>query len=256
MDPNYNYLSSLNYGKERGIDILSILNRINSHEAKQQVIDFLNEHRNLVDVWHISKQSRSESGEGWYVSHITSIDMATDLLNNPDLMPEWFKSQIKGEITAQKVCDMIESDYRIFNWFSLYGGDLVFRKYPKRSAIIETVYKLSKDNLFTEYSDLLKQVQPINKEQFLLDIGGIMSSDWFSDPQEKANLLEVIKKASQVLSVDSFETFIESLSRSVTMEEYYSREGKHFFEVDSSYRSLKIADLISSYGLQESGVNQ
>lgn len=63
IDPDYQYLSKLQFGQERSIGILNILNKFNSPEAKQQIIDFINQHREQIDKWETEfekKPSRSD----------------------------------------------------------------------------------------------------------------------------------------------------------------------------------------------------
>ncbi len=86
LDGDASYLEQLQFGQERAVGILKILHQYETPEAKQKIVEFINNHREEIDQWEVNTHSER------------NIDLLAEFVDtNPEIKKTFVEGMSDGD---------------------------------------------------------------------------------------------------------------------------------------------------------------
>jgi hypothetical protein len=236
IDPDFDYLKQLQYGKERSVGILKVLHRLQSPEAKQTMIDFINQHREQIDKWHVNSTS----------PHNREI-IADFLLSHPDLLKD-FQTHTQAEATRDSIIETL----KVYVWaFDKYSNQMPnsskLEMRPTSSTTMDILTKVNEENIRYELRDIGELLE-FGMDEFHLD--QILGSKFTSNPETKRKLLDGLKSARARLEDEEFRKFSYELYQAVSSSSYYDSASNRFIDIKEGELQERVARVFEQFGVE------
>ena len=236
LDPDFDYLNQLQYGKERSVGVLKILHRLQSPDAKQAMIDFINQHREQIDKWRVNSTS----------PHNREI-IADFILSRPDLL-ENFQSHTQAEATRDSIIETL----KVHIWaFDKYGKQMPdsgkLEMEPAYSITMDILVKVDESKIKQELRDISELLE-FGMDEFLLD--QILGSKFASDANERKKLLNGLKSGRAMLEDQAFEQFSLQLYSAVTSSGDFDPTSNKWIDIKEEERAERIALVFERFGVE------
>jgi PPM family protein phosphatase len=190
-DSNAKFLDGLQYGRERAIGILKLLNRLTTAEDKQAAVDFINHHRGIMDNWVSIDNAENKQELARYFA-------------GQNELPDKLSKRIKGSPSEESIAEALKH-------ISLANFDDVPVKLMKRpvdSAAMELLGNLNPERFADELSTVT----------YLIDHGvdagrlnPILRSSLAQKTEDRQALLNASTYAVDNLSPDALKEFLYDL---------------------------------------------
>lgn len=232
--------------RERSIGILKALNRLKTPEAKHQVINFINQHPEHFDEWHINDSSSKNRGM-----------LAELLLVRPDLL-ENFKSKVPHRFEGVKkvnkdvLMDMLGGEVQEVWAFDEYGKEIpnkdAIEIRPSPSKVMDILMTVDEDRLQEELTDLKSLLKPptdiynlerILRAQFTLKSGN-----------NRQSLYEGIKLAQTALTSQEFNQFLFELGEATASTGEYDRKSHEWIDVKEDERPAWVSSVFRKFQIR------
>ena len=236
IDPDFDYLNQLQYGKERSVGILKVLHRLQSPEAKQTMIDFINQHREQIDKWDVNSTS----------PHNREI-IADFLLSRPDLLKD-FQTRTKAKATRNSILEALKVHVWAFNKYSEQMPDSSkLEMSPSSSTTMNILTKVNEENIRYELQDIGELLE-FGMKEFYLD--QILGSKLASNPETRRKLLDGLKSARARLEDEEFEKFSYELYEAVSSSSYFDSASNRFIDIKEEEQQERVARVFEQFGVE------
>lgn len=236
LDVDAPYLDQLQYGKERSIGVLKVLHHFQSPEAKQAIIDFFNQHRELIDKWSVNSTSPHNR------------DVIVDFLFSRQDLIDDFKTYIhmQGEATR----DTITEALKVYDWaFDKYGNQMPDRSSlemrPLNSTTMNILMKIDEKNIGRELPDVGELLES-GMEDYKLK--KMLGSKFLSDENMRLRLLDGCRSARAILPDEKFKQFTQQLD--VLNSTYYDWVLNGFKDLKQGECLDRVASIFKQYGIE------
>lgn len=236
LDADAIYLDQLTYGKERSIGVLKVLHRYQSQEAKSAIVNFINQHRKLIDKWSVN-----------FTSPRNREIIADFLLSHPELLDD-FKTQIQGEVTREAIIEAL----KIHIWaFDKYGSQMpdnsALEMMPQSSIVMDILMEINESNLEQELSDVGYLLENGMNESYMFRILG---AKFMTESTKRQQLLRGLKTARATLGNQEFEQLTRMLCIVIADTHYYDSSSNRLIEIKEEERSEKVASVFKQFGIE------
>lgn len=227
------YLDQLQFGKERSIGVLKVLHHFQSSGAKQIIIDFFNQHRELIDKWSVNSTS----------SH--NREVITDFLFSRQDLIDDFKTCIQGEATRDTINEALESHPWAFNKYGNQMPDKIsLEMRPITTTTMDILTKIDEKNIERELQDV-GELLKFGMDDFRLK--EMLDSKFVSDENTRLRLLDGCVSARAKLQDQEFEKFIEELD--ILDPFYYNYELGRLAYLKKRECLKRVASIFEKYGV-------
>ncbi|MBA3733495.1 hypothetical protein H0W91_03950 [Patescibacteria group bacterium] len=236
LDVDAEYLTQLQYGKERSVGVLKVLHNFQSPEAKQAIIDFFNQHQEQIDKWSVNSTS----------PHNREV-IADFLISRPDLFDD-FKTHVQGDLTRESIVEGLKTHV----WaFDKYGKKMLDKSslemQPSSSTTMDILMKINEKNIERELQDVGELLE-FGMGEFQLD--RMLDSKFASDTETRQRLFDGLKSARAILGDQEFEQFTRILYMAVSNSNYYDSKSNSFVDIKEEERAESVASIFEQSGVE------
>lgn len=232
LDPNASYLSGLKYGHERSFGILRILARMEADASKRQLIDFINNHRESVDLWQPTESLHNR------------MVVAAEVLKNPELMQK-LKSYIKGEPTQVSVAEALKTYSGMIRDVGKTLPENSIERAPVNSYLLDDLMRVRESSLASELNTIGSLLQ---KGADPFSIFMIMDSRYVSG-ESRAKVLSDLQQAASYLPSDRIANFLYEYKNAVAETSELDRATNKWIQITDAERPARAQNVMSAYGL-------
>lgn len=232
LDPNAGYLSGLKYGHERSFGILRILARMESDASKRQLIDFINNHRDAIDVWQPTESLHNR------------MTVAAEVLKNPEQLKN-LKSYIKGEPTQESVAEALKTYSGMIRDVGKTLPQSSIERAPVSSYLLDDLMRVREASLASELNTIGSLVQ---KGADPFSIFMIMDSKYVQG-ESRATVLSDLQRAASDLPADRIGNFLYEYKNAIAETSELDRATNKWIQISDAERPARARNVMSAYGL-------
>jgi hypothetical protein len=239
LDPDANQLEKINFGQERAIGFLKVLHRFEKEESKNQVVDFLNQNRGLIDQWHVNSSSP-----------INRELMADFLLARPEFFDKVGKYFQDEEVTRESLIKSLERLVYVFNDPEIVAAMPNREKLemqPASSELLEVLMVLNEKELPQE----LNQVQAaIEADAGLFNIQMLLDTEMLAQSEARSQVLAAVISAKKKLSGKKYNNLLMNLKGLVSWGKWTDPAAGVEVTLEIEQRLDKVKELFSREGIE------
>ncbi len=230
-DPNAGYLSGLKFGQERSFGMLRILARMDSDASKRQLIDFMNNNKDAIDVWQPTDSLHNR------------MTVAAEVLKRPELLNS-MKSHIKGEATQESVAEALKTYPGAIRDVGRTLPEGSMEKAPTHSYLLDSLMRVSESGLTSELNAisglLRKGADPFS-------IYSLMDSKYFNG--NRVASVGDLQNAASNLSAEKIGKFLYDYKNAIAETMELDNANNKWIQISDADRPARVQAVMSSYGL-------
>lgn len=232
LDPNASYLSGLKFGHERSIGILRVLGRMESDASKRQLIDFINNHKEAIDLWQPTDSLHNR------------MAVAAEILKSPELLKK-IESQVKGEPTQEAIAEALRTYTGTLRDVGRTMPEGSLERTPVTSYLLDNLMRVSEAGLASELNTINALMQ---KGADPFSIFMIMDAKYLRG-ESRTSVLNDLQAAALNLPPDKVAKFLYEYKNAVAETTEFNRSTNQWLEITDAERPSRVHSVMSAYGL-------